>query len=127
MCPEACSTENSLAVSPSQARRWARPEKAQTEPDRYITVDLALQRHRYRTGLSAAVSGTTATLSWGASSDSKTPAPGLTYNLRVGTTPGGSDVVSPMALGSGYREIPALGNVNQNRAWAVKSLKPGTY
>lgn len=29
--------------------------------------------------------------------NAQTPSPGLIYNLRVGLTPGGSEVVSPMA------------------------------
>ena len=62
-------------------------------------------------GLQASVSGQNVTLSWSAASDTQTPADGLTYNLRVGTSSGGVDAVSPMAhIGTydGRRKIAAL-------------------
>jgi hypothetical protein len=37
----------------------------------------------------------------------------LSYNLRVGTTPGGSDIVSPNAGTDGTRRLPAPGNVQE--------------
>ena len=53
---------------------------------------------------------------------------GFTYNLRVGTTPGGIDVVSPMAdPGTGIRRIPALGNAGLLTNHVVTQLKGGTY
>ena len=42
--------------------------------------------------------------------DAETPAAGLTYNLRVGTTPGGSEITAAMADdASGYRASPPWG------------------
>ncbi|MBI3855758.1 MAG: Ig-like domain-containing protein, partial [Planctomycetes bacterium] len=80
------------------------------------------------TGLAAAVVGKSAALSWNASTDTQTPAAGLTYNLRVGTTPGGQQVKAPMAdLATGLRRIPASGNAQQNLSWTLKKLPPGTY
>jgi CSLREA domain-containing protein/uncharacterized repeat protein (TIGR01451 family) len=80
------------------------------------------------TGLSATPSGTTALLSWNAASDAQTPANGLTYNLRIGTTPGGSEVMSAMAASTGYRRLPAPGNVGQGLTARVQNLTPGvTY
>ena len=68
------------------------------------------------------------TLSWEGASDALTPAPGLTYNLRVGTTPGGSEVVSPMAVPeTGHRLLPGLGNAGHNTWWTLRRLPPGTY
>jgi alpha-tubulin suppressor-like RCC1 family protein len=53
---------------------------------------------------------------------------GLSYNLRVGTTPGGVDVVSPMAdAATGLRRIPALGNAGLCLSKSVTQLKAGTY
>ncbi|MBI2842607.1 MAG: hypothetical protein HYX78_04330 [Armatimonadetes bacterium] len=52
-------------------------------------------------GLSAFVGAEGVTLSWSPPKDTETPAAGLSYNLTVGTTPGGSDVFSGMADGSG--------------------------
>jgi hypothetical protein len=67
------------------------------------------------------------TLSWAAASDTETPPAGLTYNLRVGTSPGASDVMSPMAAGSGHRLIPAMGNAQHGVKAILKSLPLGTY
>jgi hypothetical protein len=73
--------------------------------------------------------GTNVTLHWLAASDAETPAAGLSYNLRVGTTPGGCDVVSPMADAvSGKRRIAALGNVQERLFSYLRNLQPGqTY
>ncbi len=62
--------------------------------------------------------GNQVTLSWNAAADTQTPSAALTYNLRIGTTPGGSDILSPMAdVTSGYRLLPAPGNVGQRTSW----------
>ena len=67
-------------------------------------------------------------LSWNPSTDPQTPSPGLTYNIRIGTSPGGVDIVAPMAdILTGRRLISGLGNVQQNTSWAVRGLEPGTY
>jgi hypothetical protein len=73
--------------------------------------------------------GTNVTLHWLAASDGQTPSAGLSYNLRVGTTPGGCDVVSPMADPvSGKRRIPALGNAQLRLFSYLRNLPPGrTY
>ena len=46
---------------------------------------------------------------WGDASDPNQRAP-LTYNLRVGTTPGGNEIVPSMSLGDGTRQVVAPGN-----------------
>ncbi|MEG4495046.1 S8 family serine peptidase [Microcoleus sp. D3_18_C4] len=79
------------------------------------------------TGLITSVNGNSVTLNWNPATDAETPQTGLTYNLRVGTTPGGSDIMSPMANSNGTRKVVQMGNVNQNRSWKLKNLKPGTY
>jgi hypothetical protein len=79
------------------------------------------------TNLSAASTDSTVTFTWDVSSDSETPTAALSYNLRVGTTPGGSEVMSPMAdVVSGHRLVPQLGNVQQRTSWTLK-LAFGTY
>jgi FG-GAP-like repeat/FlgD Ig-like domain/Bacterial Ig-like domain len=71
--------------------------------------------------LSVSIVGTTATFSWDAATDAETPAAGLTYNLRVGTTLYGSEICSAMAdAATGYRSIPAIGNVNHNLSWQIE-------
>ena len=77
--------------------------------------------------LSAGVEGQAVTLSWSAASDAQTPATGLTYNLRVGTTPGGSQIFSGMANpATGLRTIPARGNVQKRLSWKLRNLSFGT-
>ena len=79
-----------------------------------------------------------ATLGWSAASDVETPALGLTYNVRVGTSRGGSEILSPMASAdTGRRQVVALGNTGhvaskplvlqegQTYYWSVQSLDTG--
>ncbi len=79
-------------------------------------------------GLTAAASGTTVFLNWNAPADDHTPAAGLSYNLRIGTTPGASDVLAPMALTSGQRLLPALGNAQTGTSafYDLSRLAPGS-
>ena len=78
--------------------------------------------------LASSVVGNIVTLSWNKSTDKETAQNGLTYNLRVGTTPGGSEIVSPMAnVNTGFRKIPQLGNINHNSRWTIKNLPAGKY
>jgi len=78
--------------------------------------------------LVAYASGDSVFLNWDRSSDGETPRPGLTYNLRAGTTSGGSEIVAPMADRlSGYRQIPQLGNTNHDTLWTIKKLPEGFY
>jgi VCBS repeat protein len=78
-------------------------------------------------GLRATSSPFGVTLRWSAASDGQTPARGLSYNLRVGTTPGAQDVVSPMAdLGTGRRRVPALGNAGPGTSALLLGLARNT-
>lgn len=72
--------------------------------------------------LFSGISGDQATMQWGFGSDDITPI--QTYNLRVGTTSGGNEIMSSM---TGSRLIPDFGNVSQNTFWTLKELDPGTY
>jgi hypothetical protein len=66
--------------------------------------------------------------SWNNASDPETPETGLTYNLRVGTTPGGSEIMSPMSSATGQRLVVDEGNVGHNHIWKIKGLENGqTY
>ena len=68
-----------------------------------------------------------ARLSWNPSADGQTPAAGLSYNVRVGTTPGGSDVLAPMAAtAGGQRFVVQLGNAQQ-RTFHDLVLPGGLY
>ncbi|MBL7994544.1 VCBS repeat-containing protein [bacterium] len=78
--------------------------------------------------LSASINGTSLNLRWNRSSDNETSQDGLTYNLRIGKSPGGVDVFSPMSdISTGFRRIVQIGNVNQDSAWTIKNLSNGTY
>jgi len=79
------------------------------------------------TGLAASVNGNNVLLSWQSASDSGVYQNGVTYNLRIGTTPGGSEVMSPMSTPTGSRLIPEMGNAGLNTSWSLKNLAPGTY
>lgn len=77
--------------------------------------------------LTATTAARSVRLAWGAASDVETPAAGLTYNLRIGTTPGGVDVIAPWSMGaSGYRQVPHFGNHDHARAVTL-NLAPGVY
>ena len=56
---------------------------------------------------------------WDASEDDNTPTKGLTYSLKVGTTPGGDEVMKVNALSNGYRLSAGKGNVEHNKEWTL--------
>ena len=65
---------------------------------------------------------------WTAPLKMPTGSNGLNYNLRVGTTPGGVDVVSPLAdPTNGLRRVAALGNVGPANHALLINLPQGTY
>jgi len=67
-------------------------------------------------------------LKWNKSTDAQTLQKGLTYNLRISTSPGGVEIFSPMSdLNTGYRRIPALGNTDHDTSWTIFNLPEGTY
>lgn len=66
---------------------------------------------------------------WDRSTDIQTPQNSLSYNIRLGTTPGGSEIISPMSsAASGYRKKPSAGNAGfLNSGYYIRNLGPGTY
>jgi hypothetical protein len=73
-------------------------------------------------------SGSEVTLSWNTASDAEQPGgAGLSYNVRVGTTPGTSNVVAPMALANGTRLVPKDGNAGERTSYTLTGLTGGTY
>jgi hypothetical protein len=77
--------------------------------------------------LSATVDGNNVHLNWSAGSDTQTPSSALTYNLRVGTTPGGSEIVAAHALANGTLTVPRHGNQGQLLSKLLNNLPNGTY
>ena len=79
--------------------------------------------------MSAGVSGGgTVTLTWTRGRDRQTLDRALTYNVRIGTTPGGSDIMPPLADPyTGRRLIARYGNAGTNLEWQLSGLGAGTY
>lgn len=81
------------------------------------------------TDLTPTLSSNRVVLSWSIASDAQTPAPGLTYNVRIGTRPGGTDILSPASDPvSGFRRIQQMGNA-QHATQVILDLShlpPGT-
>lgn len=66
-------------------------------------------------------------LTWDLATDDSTPVPSLTYNVRVGTQPGGVDIVAPESDPvTGRRRIFEPGAAGTG-TWRVRKLKPGVY
>src|SRR5205807_1083448 len=49
------------------------------------------------------------------------------FNLRIGTTPGGNDVFACASRSDGHRLVPRMGNVQTAKSWHIGHLKPGVY
>ena len=81
------------------------------------------------TSLAASVSGdSSVTLNWAKATDGQTVQDALTYNLRVGTSPGGVEIGSPMAdVSTGFRRIAALSSSNHRNSWTIRNLPEGIY
>lgn len=76
---------------------------------------------------------------WDTATDDVTPSEGLNYNIRIGSTPGGSDILAPMSIiggqNDGKRLIPARGMIqststhmnlpNGTYYWSVQAIDPG--
>ncbi|MBM2814644.1 MAG: hypothetical protein HW421_1406 [Ignavibacteria bacterium] len=78
--------------------------------------------------LNTTISGTSATLSWTKPTDSQTLQDALTFNVYVGKTSGGTQIVSPLAnTGSGFRKIAAYGNAEQRNFMYLNNLGEGTH
>lgn len=79
------------------------------------------------TNLVAVASGSSVTFSWSPSLDAQ-QAGGLSYNLRIGTAPGKSDVLSALANPTnGVRFVAGLGNTGLRTSWTIRNLGVGTY
>lgn len=67
-------------------------------------------------------------LSWDPGKVDGEPFAGLTYNIRVGSSPGESDIVPAMAdPTTGFRRIVRRGNADQSGTWWLRNLSVGTY
>ncbi|HUL42760.1 MAG TPA: FG-GAP-like repeat-containing protein [Bacteroidota bacterium] len=78
-------------------------------------------------GFAASVTDHTVQFSWDQTTDDHTPVHALSYNLRVGTSPGASDIVAPSSnVATGYRRIPKSGS-SGNHLTRSLTLPTGKY
>lgn len=79
--------------------------------------------------LSHTISDGDVVLSWETESgaDNQTAADGLSYNLRVGTTQGGSEIVTANVNSQTKHMLSRRGNVEQNLSWTLAELPLGKY
>ena len=78
-------------------------------------------------GLTATPATNGIMLTWAAASDAQTPAATLSYNVRIGSRPGGGDILSPASDANGWRRVTALGNAQIRTNFLITRLLPGTY
>ena len=79
-------------------------------------------------GLTTTFDNQVINFNWLPGTDDNTPSPGLTYNLRVGITPGGSEIISPVSLGiNGFSKFPYHGNMGNSLQSHSINLDSGTY
>jgi len=77
--------------------------------------------------LAATVDGPFATFGWDGATDPETPAGGLSYNLRIGSAPGGGDILAAMSdPATGLRRVARAGNCGHRLEWTV-ALPEGDY
>jgi len=81
------------------------------------------------TNLTSLLENGNLTVSWSPASDNETPTSGLSYNLRIGTTQNGDEIMSSHSDNSnGYRRLSGMGNVQKNTSWTIYDVDPkGTY
>jgi hypothetical protein len=77
-------------------------------------------------GLLATTNGMAVTFTWKNAWDENQPT-GLTYNLRVGTRPGGNEILSAMSLPDGTRLLPQAGNMGARLSWTLTNLTAEAY
>lgn len=63
-------------------------------------------------------------LEWDAGIDPDGADAALTYNVRVGTSPGAEDVLAAMARADGTRLVPKIGNAGHSRRLVLRNLDP---
>ncbi|MEZ4852266.1 MAG: FG-GAP-like repeat-containing protein [Bacteroidia bacterium] len=70
-------------------------------------------------------------LSWSPAIDDKTPSPGLSYNLRIGSASGVADIIHPLSIINpgnpmdGRRLYFEIGNAFQQTAWNFHNIEIG--
>ncbi|MCX6301387.1 MAG: FG-GAP-like repeat-containing protein [Bacteroidia bacterium] len=78
-------------------------------------------------GLLSSVNDSSVVLKWNRVQGDSTPARGMSFNIRIGFSPGAGNIVSPMVNGSGYRLLTGYGNTFSDTIFILKHLKKNTY
>jgi hypothetical protein len=74
------------------------------------------------------ITGHQATLRWDPSGDAEGSGQSVSYNIMVGTKPGGYDIVSPLSVPeSGFRRMPKRGAQGACTFSTLANLAVGTY
>lgn len=69
-----------------------------------------------------------AVLSWSPATDLQSPQEAITYNIRIGSTSGASDILSADAdVETGMRYVAETGNMGSRTFCIIQNLNPGTY
>jgi alpha-tubulin suppressor-like RCC1 family protein len=78
-------------------------------------------------GLTQTITNGEVRLAWTGIADAESALSGLTYNLRLGRTPGGGETLAPLAAPSGFRHVVARGNAGFVASSLLSNLPPATY
>jgi hypothetical protein len=78
-------------------------------------------------GITSTVTKSDVTLKWKSVRNDNTPYKAMTYNLMVGTSSGGINIVSPVSATNGLRRISRRGNAEQDTSFIFKKMPFGTY
>ena len=69
-----------------------------------------------------------AVINWLPATDLQSPQEAITYNIRIGSAPGASDILSADAdVSTGNRYLTERGNMGSNTFAIIRNLDPGTY
>ncbi|MGN6555361.1 MAG: FG-GAP repeat domain-containing protein [Verrucomicrobiota bacterium] len=78
------------------------------------------------TGLALTATPNAVMLSWNSATDDQSPATSLSYNVRVGSTPGGIDLFAGhVNATNGFRRVPAIGNAMLRHSLPLTGLTNG--
>lgn len=79
------------------------------------------------TGLQSDQIGSSVLLSWNKATNNELPNLALSYNIKIGTQSGGSDIVSPHSNTTGKLTLPNPGMVRIDTLFVIDSLPAGIY
>jgi PKD repeat protein len=77
--------------------------------------------------LSSSMQGSDIVLKWKSVSSDNTSMKAISYNIQIGSSTGGIEVVSPNSSSSGLRRITNMGNSQYDTTFRIRNIKKGTY